>query len=312
MLIRAYEERGAIQRWPSLAITAACFLSLLLQHDPLVPSALQHLSSRLIRAKNILGVGGLDTSSSADVHRRVYDVVAVLSSCGLLQTPVPEDTIKKRMNSTLDKIWPRKHVRVNFEVFQQICQQPTSSTIFSKPAGSCGVLSSSLDRDTGLGSVSGDIAALECQSGSKTNSDDIPKLPDIDCANQTFRQSTGGEPVDGGCTIVKPGYPTQKFDTDHQLVNRDWWDDTLNSMALTEVLPVEEQVALEVQERFENDWNEPWGPNSLAYQVQLDFLRSDMGLAHDGSSSMEDLECREVLNHELAETTTDRYFVWSV
>ncbi|CAI5711792.1 unnamed protein product [Hyaloperonospora brassicae] len=114
-VVRAFETQAAAERWPCLVTTTVCFLGLLFQQDYQVGMTLPAVSSRLIEAKKLLAV--LEPSSPwietpyNDVHRRVYDVMAVLVSCNMIDTSLGLSCDPR------DKCFPRKHARFNYNVF---------------------------------------------------------------------------------------------------------------------------------------------------------------------------------------------------
>uniref|UniRef100_A0AAV1T6R7 E2F/DP family winged-helix DNA-binding domain-containing protein n=1 Tax=Peronospora matthiolae TaxID=2874970 RepID=A0AAV1T6R7_9STRA len=114
-VVKVFETQAAVEKWPCLVTTTVCFLGLLFQQDYQMGVTLPAVSSRLIEAKKLFAV--MEPSSPwietpyNDVHRRVYDVMAVLVSCNMI------DTSLGLSYDLRDKCFPRKHARFNYNIF---------------------------------------------------------------------------------------------------------------------------------------------------------------------------------------------------
>lgn len=117
-VLKMCEDQSEVEKWPCLTATTVSFLSFLFQHDSIDAVALPGMSNRLVEAKRNRDPEFVNESAQADVNRRVYDVVSVLVSCNLILISVTSDLSELRFDRSLDRFSPRKHVRFNYEIFE--------------------------------------------------------------------------------------------------------------------------------------------------------------------------------------------------
>ncbi|RLN97669.1 hypothetical protein BBJ28_00002543 [Nothophytophthora sp. Chile5] len=321
-LVKVFEDKAAVENWPCLATTTACFLGLLFLEDYQATVALPVISRRFIEAKRFTGalVPSWAENAHADVHRRVYDVVSVLVSCNLVLTSGTSDTSLESCFEPMDKMSQRKHVRFNYDIFTNpglllatnesatrwagsISHEATlgtsrvctfsSPTIWRVPEDFQGVHHSL------HASITTNVSPEFASTG--VHFADHQKNSGIGVTSVQFTASAIG--TNNSC----PEAPTRSYSETQSACRiqdlfsplgeetsgmNEWCDESVKQLAFQDALPSADRIDWELTQQFKENYRDVWGALSPSTIAPADIN------AGEGSPDLVDLECREVLTDE--------------
>ncbi|OWZ23570.1 hypothetical protein PHMEG_0001553 [Phytophthora megakarya] len=289
-IVKVLEDLATTEKWPCLVSTTICFLSLLFQEDYRVGVALPNMSARLIEAKKFIGalVPSLwNEASYKDVHRRVYDVVAVLEGCNLIFTST---TLPAPRKSSFDKRNKRKSVVFNYDIF-------TDSRVLFAVESSDALWTNSSQEEM-RESTNAIFSAVNKSPLSRAHKDHLISPPSACWQNLNTLTSTASSlvfsQVDGQLSDagkcgngnrkppplngresktsdsswnVQPKYrppspcvrvffsPLGKEPTERN----EWYDESLKQLGQYDALPVQDNIDWDVSKQFKETHREEWG-----------------------------------------------------
>ncbi|RLN91889.1 hypothetical protein BBJ28_00018467 [Nothophytophthora sp. Chile5] len=318
-LVKVFEDKAAVENWPCLATTTACFLGLLFLEDYQATVALPVISRRFIEAKRFTGVlvPSWTENAHADVHRRVYDVVSVLVSCNLVLTSGTSDTSLESCFEPMDKMSQRKHVRFNYDIFTNpglllatnvsttqrdgnIRHEATldtsrvrtfsSPTIWRVPEDSPGVHQSlhATNASPEFASVGVHFVDHEKSGGIRMNS--VQFATGAVGTNNSYPEAPtrSYSETQPACRIQDLFSPLGEETSG---VN-EWCDESVKQLAFQDALPSADRIDWELTQQFKENYRAVWGALSPPTIAPADIN------AVEGSPDLVDLECQEVLTDE--------------